>query len=138
MLNMSIPYHKFGQITIAKVSNSNELKQILIDLWLESETIIIKPNWITNQPADFIDSKTLRMIFEAIDSHIVVTESHNHSFFLFEDGMSFSIADEEVNWKWFLMGDGWNWLIFSPPLHSSQNSILSILLFPYDFFLIFI
>ena len=111
---MSIPYHKFGQITIAKVSNSDELKQILIDPWLESETIIIKPNWVSTAPAAFIDSKTLRMILEALDSHIVVTESHTHSFNLLEDGMSFTIGDREVNWEWFLKDDGWNWFIENP------------------------
>ena len=111
---MSIPYHKFGQITIAKVSNSDELKQLLIDPWLKSETIIIKPNWVSAAPAAFIDSKTLRMLLEALDSHIVVTESHTHSFNLLEDGMSFTIGDREVNWEWFLKDDGWNWFIENP------------------------
>lgn len=111
---MSIPYHKFGQITIAKVSNSDELKQILIDPWLESETIIIKPNWVSAEPAAFIDSETLRMILEALDSHIVVTESHTHSFNLLEEGMSFTIGDKDINWKWFTKDDGWNWLIENP------------------------
>jgi len=110
---MSIPYHKFGQITIAKVSNSDELKQILIDPWLKSETIIIKPNWVSTAPAAFIDSKTLRTLLEALDSHIVVTESHTHSFNLL-DGMSFIIGDREVNWEWFLKDDGWNWFIENP------------------------
>ncbi|KKM14777.1 hypothetical protein LCGC14_1702700 [marine sediment metagenome] len=113
---MSIPYHKFGQTTIAKVSNSDELKQILIDPWLESETIIIKPNWGSNLPAAFNDSKTLRMILEVLDSNIVVTESHTHSFIypLLEDVMSFVIEDKEVNWEWFIKGDGWKWLIENP------------------------
>jgi len=111
---MSIPYHKFGQIIIAKVSNSDELKQLLIDPWLESETIIIKPNWVSAEPAAFIDSKTLRMILETLDSHIVVTESHTHSFNLLEEGMSFTIGDKDINWKWFTKDDGWNWLIENP------------------------
>ncbi|HDZ18186.1 hypothetical protein LCGC14_0721030 [marine sediment metagenome] len=111
---MSIPYHKFGQITIAKVSNSDELKQIMIDPWLESETIIIKPNWVSAAPAAFIDSKTMRMMLEALDSHIVVTESHTHSFNLLEKGMSFTIGDKEVNWEWFITDEGWNWFIENP------------------------
>ncbi|KKL95592.1 hypothetical protein LCGC14_1853030 [marine sediment metagenome] len=111
---MSIPYHKFGQITIAKVSNSDELKQIMVDPWLKSETIIIKPNWVSAAPAAFIDSKTMRMMLEALDSHIVVTESHTHSFNLLEEGMSFTIRDKNINWKWFTKDDGWNWLIENP------------------------
>ena len=112
--DMSIPYHKFGQITIAKVNNSDELKQILIDPWLESETIIIKPNWVSTAPAAFIDSKTLRTILEVFDSHIVVTESYTHSFNRPGEEMSFIIEDKEVNLEWFLKGDGWNWLIENP------------------------
>ncbi len=113
---MSILHHRFGQTTIAKVSSSNELRQILVDPWLESETIIIKPNWVSGEPADFTDSETLRMMLEALDSHIVITESHqiNRSLNLLEEGMSFTVGDKEVNWKWLLKGDGWNWLIKNP------------------------
>lgn len=112
---MSVPYHKFGQITIAKVSNSDELKQLLIDPWLESETIIIKPNWVSTEPAQFIDSKTLRMILEALDSHIVVTESSTHVVNeLLKEGMSFVVEDKEVNLKWIIDGGGWNWFIENP------------------------
>jgi uncharacterized protein (DUF362 family) len=113
---MSILHHRFGQTTIAKVSDSNELRQILVDPWLESETIIIKPNWVSAEPADFTDSETLKMMLEALDSHIVITESHqiNRSLNLLEEGMSFTVGDKKVNWKWLLKGDGWNWLIKNP------------------------
>ena len=113
---MSILHHRFGHTTIAKVSDSNELRQMLVDPWLESETIIIKPNWVSSEPADFTDSETLKMMLEALDSHIVITESHqiNRSLNLLEEGMSFTVGDKEVNWKWLLKGDGWNWLIKNP------------------------
>jgi len=113
---MSILHHKFGQTTIARVSDSHELSQVLDDPWLESETIVIKPNWVTNEPADFTESETLRTLFEALDSHIVVTESLNiaRSLNLLEDGMSFAVGDKEVNWRWLLKGDGWNWVIENP------------------------
>ena len=113
---MSILHHKFGQTTIAKVSDSDELRQMLVDPWFESETIIIKPNWVSNEPANFTDSETLRMMLEALDSHIVVTESHMiaRSLNLLKEGMRFTVGDKEVNWKWLLMGDGWNWLIENP------------------------
>lgn len=117
---MTIPHHKFGQTTIAKVNSSDELRKILVDPWLESETIIIKPNWVSNEPADFTDAETLRMIFEALDdSHIVITESNNvlriryqrRALNLLEEGMSFTVGDKEVNWKWLLKGEGWKWLV---------------------------
>jgi len=113
---MPVLQHRFGQTTIAKVSDSDELRQMLVDPWLQSETIIIKPNWVSGEPADFTDSETLRMMLEALDSHIVVTESHclGRSLNLLEQGMNFTVGDKEVNWKWLLKGDGWNWLIESP------------------------
>lgn len=106
---MSILHHRFGQTIIAKVSNSVELKQILGDPWLESETIIIKPNWVTTEPAAFTDSKTLRTMLEVLDSNFVVTEAHQiyRSLNLLKEGMSFTVGDKEVNWKWLLWGDGW-------------------------------
>jgi hypothetical protein len=112
-VQVPIPHHRFGQTTIAKVSNSDELKHLLVDPWFESETIIIKPNWVTNEPANFTDSKTLRTMLEALDSRIVVTESHllpRHA----REGMSFTAGDKKVNWKWLWTGDGWNWLIENP------------------------
>ncbi len=113
---MPLLYHRFGQTTIARVSGSHELRQMLVDPWLGSETVIIKPNWVTNEPADFTESETLRTLFEALDSHIVVTESLNiaRSMNLLEAGMSFTVVDEEVNWRWLLKGEGWNWLIENP------------------------
>ena len=52
---MSVLRHQFGETTIAKVSNPGELRQLLVDPWFESETIIIKPNWVSNESADFTD-----------------------------------------------------------------------------------
>lgn len=72
---MPIPQHGFGPTTIAEVHNSDELKQVLVDPWLESETIIIKPNWVSGEKENFTDSKTLRMFLESLDSRFVVTES---------------------------------------------------------------
>ena len=44
---MPITRNIFGSTTIAKVDNSDELRQVLIDPWLDSETIIVKPNWVS-------------------------------------------------------------------------------------------
>lgn len=101
---------------MAKVSSSDDLRRLLIDPWFESETIIIKPNWVTTEPAGFTDSRSLRMLLEALDSHIVVTESlHiNRSMNLLKDGLSFTVDGKEVNWRWLLAGRGWNWLVENP------------------------
>ena len=109
---MSVHHHRFGPTTIAKVKDSNELRKLLDDPWLESETIIVKPNWLTNEAACFTDSRSLRMLFEALDSRIVVTESHAQRWR--GDGMSFKVGDKEVNWSWLVRGEGWRWLMENP------------------------
>lgn len=116
MLKMPLINHSFGQTTIAKIRNSDELKQVLDDPWLESETIIIKPNWVSNEPADFTDSETLRIMLEALDSRIVVTESHQiHRLLnILEEGLNFTVGGKEVSWKWLLKGAGWDWIIENP------------------------
>jgi len=110
---MFILCHRFGSTTVAKVSGSGELRQLLVDPWFESETVVIKPNWVSTEPAGFTDSRTLRMFLEVLDSRVVVTECLHigRSMNLLKDGMSFTVGDKEVNWRWLLKGEGWNWLV---------------------------
>lgn len=120
---MSISIHYFGETTIAKVSSSHELRQILFDPWLESETIIIKPNWVSNEPGDSTDSQTLRMLLEALNSKIVVTDSYqiSRSMNLLEEGMSFTVGEREVNWRWLLKREGWQMARREPRLGVVQE-----------------
>ncbi len=112
---MTVTQHLFGKTTIAKLSNSYKLNQILVDPWFESETIIIKPNWVSTLPGHFTSLKTLRLLLESLDSKIVVTESSTHVFNEpLEDGLNFIAEGKEVNWKWLLAGHGWKWLIKNP------------------------
>ena len=50
---------------------------------------------------------------EALDSHIIVTESYMiaRSLNILKEGMSFTVGDQEVNWGWLFKGEGWNWLM---------------------------
>ena len=113
---MSVPHHKFGPTTIAKLSNPNEISQILDDPWLKNQTIIIKPNWVSTDPADFTDADTLRVLLEALDSHVIVTESYmlGRSMNILKQGLGFTVEGKDVNWQWLLKGDGWKWLIENP------------------------
>ena len=113
---MPILSHRFGQTTIAKLSGPHELKQLLVDPWLQSETVIIKPNFVATDPGYATDSEALRALLEALDSRIVVTESHMvpRSMNLMEGGMDFTVGGQEVNWMWLMGGDGWRWLIENP------------------------
>lgn len=109
---MSIPHYQFGSTSIAKIKNSGELKQLLSDPWLDSQHIIIKPNWVSTDPGEFSDADTLRTLFETLDSRIIVTESYCllRSMNILKEGLSFDVGDREFNWKWLLKGAGWNWL----------------------------
>ncbi|MCW4050177.1 MAG: DUF362 domain-containing protein [Candidatus Bathyarchaeota archaeon] len=113
---MTVLSHTFGQTTIAKLSDPHELKQLLVDPWLQSETVIIKPNFVATDPGYATDSEALRALLEALDSRIVVTESHMvpRSTNLMEGGMGFIVGDEEVNWMWLMGGDGWRWQMENP------------------------
>lgn len=113
---MSFPVHKFGQTTLAKVSDYRELRQLLDDPVFKSDTIIIKPNWVSADPADFTDAVSMRMLLEALDSKIVVTESHNFNRWLnlLEEEVSLTIENKNVDYKWFMQGDGWKWLVDNP------------------------
>ncbi len=113
---MSVLKHKFGPTTIAKLSNPNEISQILDDPWLNNQTIIIKPNWVSTDPADFTDADTLRVLLEALDCTVVVTESYclARSMNILNQGLAFTVEGKDVNWKWLLKGDGWRWLIDNP------------------------
>ncbi len=72
---MPIHCHEFGSTAVARVRDSDDLRQLLVDPCFKSETIIIKPNWVSTELTDFIDAKTMRMLFDALGSRIVVTES---------------------------------------------------------------
>jgi hypothetical protein len=74
---MTILRQTFGSTTIAKLSNPNQLKQILDDPWLKFKTIVIKPNFGNSVPGRYMDSESLRALLETLDSHIVVTEGHS-------------------------------------------------------------
>jgi hypothetical protein len=113
---MNFLRHRFGRTTFAKVTNSKDLKEALDDPWMESETVVIKPNWVDVEPGGFIDAEIMRTLFEVLDSRIVVTESLHlgRAFNILPDGMAFTADGKEVNWRWLLKGDGWKWLYDKP------------------------
>jgi len=120
---MSIQKFISGSTTLAKIGSSNDLKNLFPESLLNSETIIIKPNWVSTDPADFTDASTLEMLFRALDSRIVIIESYilARSLNLSPHGLSFRIGEREVDWKWLLKGDGWNWLIENPDWEWFKN-----------------
>lgn len=108
--------YRFGTTTIAKVKAAAELRPFLAESILDSGTVVVKPNWISTDPGEFTDSSTMRLLFEALDSRIVVVESYclARSLNLLEKGKRFMAGEKEVDWYWLLKGEGWNWLIENP------------------------
>jgi len=108
--------YQFGSTTLAKVNNSGELRQLLIDPLFASDTIIIKPNWISTDPAEFSDVESMRVLFEALNSRIVVVESYSlaRSLNILKRGKSFIAEGKSVDWKWLLKGAGWTWMMDHP------------------------
>jgi hypothetical protein len=107
--------HRLDKTIIAKIRDSRDLQKIIVDFCGESETTIVKPNWVSADPGDYTEADTLRSLFESLDSRIVVTESlHIGRSLNLNKGKSFMIEDREVNWSWLLKGEGWNWLIENP------------------------
>lgn len=102
----------FGTTTIARVKDASDLGAIFNDPLLQTSPVIIKPNWVSEDPGDFTDAKALRTLFEALNTRIILIESHmilRHG-----AGMRFVVNGQEVDWRWLLKGDGWNWLVENP------------------------
>lgn len=106
----------YGPLKFVDLKGKKGLKQFFSDPWFQTDTIIVKPNWVTTELGGFTSSNTLRRIIEALDSHIIVTESLHigRSMSLLEKGMPFFVDDKEVNWDWLLRGEGWRWLYDNP------------------------
>ena len=109
------PTQKYGSI-IFHASNRGELTKLKEEPWLQADTILIKPNWVSTEPAGFTSKNTLKTIIEALDSKFIVTESFmlQRSMNLEKKGLPFNIGEKEVNWDWLLRGDGWSWLYDNP------------------------
>lgn len=109
---MSRIKQQFGSVTLGRARNAASLKRLLNDPWLKANTVIIKPNWVQANPGLFTDASTLRLLFETLDSKIVVTEGYQIHRMLSERevGMKFTVKGKDVDWKWLMRGEGWKWL----------------------------
>ena len=95
---MTPHFHAVGETTFAKVEDSGDLREALDAALLESDTIIIKPNWVSIEPGGFVDAEVMRPLFEALDSRIAVTE-------FLHLGRSFNLLPDELAFT----ADGGEW-----------------------------
>ena len=99
---------QFGSVTVDRVLSSAGLKRLLPEAWLESEVFIVKPSWYSPHPGNFTDAETLRVLLEALDGRVIVTESYTLD--RHDGSMKFTVKGEEVDWRWILRHPSWDWI----------------------------
>ena len=67
---------RIGDVTLARVRGAADLRHLLPDDILDSETLIVKPNWFSWHPGNFTDSETLRFLLEVLDTRVVIIEGY--------------------------------------------------------------
>ena len=98
-----------GSTKLAHIKTSKELKS-MIDGQINSETVLVKPNFVDRAQGTHTDPESLRMLFEALDSKIIVIEGHQLIRCITEDkpGLCFDHKGKERDWWWIARG-GWNY-----------------------------
>jgi uncharacterized protein (DUF362 family) len=98
---------RFGDVTLARVHDSVDLRRLLTEPCLEADVLVVKPNWFSPHPANFTDAETLRMLLEALEGRVVVVEAYTLER---QDGsMRFTVDREEVDWRWIMNHPSWDW-----------------------------
>ncbi len=98
---------KFGDVMLARVRTSADLRRLLVDPHFGEEVLVVKPNWYAPYPANFTDVEALRMLIEAVDSRVVVTEAYTLE--RHDGNMKLTVDGEEVDWRWILKHPDWGW-----------------------------
>jgi hypothetical protein len=66
----------FGDVTLAKIRDSSDLRRLLPSSLRGSETVIVKPNWFSPHPANFIDAHALGLLLGALDGKVIIIEGY--------------------------------------------------------------
>jgi len=112
---LSKDVHRIGSMNVARIDRSKGIRDLLEDFLLNAETVIVKPNLVEAAPGGHTESDVLRLLFEALDSRIVVVEGYQIHRLTREIEVStgFKVKGSEVNWGW-LKHKGWSWLEKNP------------------------
>lgn len=107
-------YHS-GFTTLAGVNKPGDLKHLLKDSSLNTARIIIKPNWVGTEQGLFTDSETLRMVIEALDCEVTLTESYQIHRIPREVAcnVKFRLEGNDQTLRW-LQKEGWFWVEKNP------------------------
>ena len=105
---MSRNLQQFGSVTVSRARTSADLRLLFKDPWLKTSIFIVKPNWFSPHPANFTDVETLRVLLDALDGRVIVTEAYSMER---QDGsMRFTVDGEEVDWRWIMKHPNWDWI----------------------------
>ncbi|MGW8178446.1 MAG: DUF362 domain-containing protein [bacterium] len=106
---------QIGDVTLAKVKDSKDLRRLIKPYVEGSETVIIKPNFVEKAIGTYTSPESLRTILEAIDQKIIVTEGHQLVRCLNDDEKNPEFtADGETRDLLWLKKNGWGWMIRNP------------------------
>lgn len=108
---------KFGLVTLTRIRNLADMRRFLKGLHLKNNPVIIKPNWVFQKIGGFTDCETLRMLLEALDGKVIVTEGYQIARVTDEHnrGVRFTVDGKGVDWEWLRESqDAWRWLQRQP------------------------
>jgi uncharacterized protein (DUF362 family) len=99
---------RFGDVTLAKIRDSSDLRKLLPPSLTRSETVIVKPNWFSPHPANFVDAHALGILLGALNRKIIVIEGYTLEK---QDGsMKFNVDGKKVDWRWVMENPDWEWV----------------------------
>jgi uncharacterized protein (DUF362 family) len=112
--------HTVGSSRLAKINSGSEMRELLNPFDF-SETVIVKPNFVDRIEGTYTSPEALRILFEALDSKLVVIEGHQLIRVICDDdkGICFNYNGEERDWSWiprggwsqFAKDDDWGWFV---------------------------
>ena len=117
MISLSSPL-SIGKTQLAQIKTSKELKQ-LIKNHINTDTVLVKPNFVDRAPGTHTDPESLRILFEALEAKIKVIEGHQLIRCITEEdsGLNSTHKGKERDWLWIARGgwsyfaehDDWDW-----------------------------
>lgn len=109
-----------GSSKLAYVYSSVDMRELFSHLKF-SDKVIVKPNFVDRVEGTYTSPESLRILFEALDSKIIVTEGHGLIRILCDEdkGLCFDHKGKERDWSWIPRGgwnhyaenDDWDWFI---------------------------
>lgn len=113
-----LDFTSIGSSRLGYVHSGSEMRELLSPFKF-SDTVIVKPNFVDRAPGTYTAPESLRILFEALDSKIIVTEGHGMIRVLCDEdqGLCFDFDGKKRDWSWiprdgwshFAKDDDWDW-----------------------------